>query len=161
MIGYNSQIIKVNKGSHTSCLILLLHRGEFKLASLFEVKQKSESNGEESEGFSVNLDIKPLTKLPWYASHLRAAFVKIPECGTIGSLVESSSIGLRSICINWNCKSTICIAYSQKKQDTSLYFKVVAAEPTDEPVLRINRTQTALVLAASAPSALPPESFTS
>ncbi|GKG21147.1 hypothetical protein Tco_0383742, partial [Tanacetum coccineum] len=64
MIGYNSQIIKVNKGSHTSCLILLLHRGEFKLASLFEVKQESESNGEESEGFSVSLDIKPLTELP-------------------------------------------------------------------------------------------------
>lgn len=33
---------------------------------------------------------------------------------------------------------------------------MVAAEPSDEPVLRINRSQTALVLAASTPSAVPP-----
>ncbi|PWA43544.1 peroxin 6 [Artemisia annua] len=182
-VAYVSPLLAFNLGLHTSCLRLLLHRGEDKLASLFEVKGEKESNGEESEGFNVNLDIKPLSELPRYASHLRVAFVKIPECGTIGSLVGSSSIeaqdrqekidqalneyftvdryfsrgDLFSVCINWNCKSAMCIACSQKKQDTNLYFKVVAAEPTDEPVLRINRTQTALVLAASAPSALPPD----
>lgn len=32
-------------------------------------------------------------------------------------------------------------------------------EPSDEPVLRVNRTSTALVLGGSSPSALPPDSL--
>lgn len=178
-VAYVSPLLSFNLGLHTSCLRLLLHHGESKLASLFETKQESEA----SEDFSVNLDIKPLTKSPRYASHLRVSFVKIPECGTIGSLLGASSIeaenrqekidlalneyfsidrylargDLFSIHINWNCKSAICIPCSQKKQnDTDLYFKVVAMEPANEPILRINRAQTALVLAASTPSAVPP-----
>lgn len=178
-VAYVSPLLSFNLGLHTSCLRLLLHHGESKLASLFETKQESEA----SEDFSVNLDIKPLTKSPRYASHLRVSFVKIPECGTIGSLLGASSIeaenrqekidlalneyfsidrylargDLFSIHINWNCKSAICIPCSQKKQnDTDLYFKVVAMEPANEPILRINRAQTALVLAASTPSAIPP-----
>lgn len=178
-VAYVSPILSFNLGLHTSCLRLLLHHGESKLASLFETKQESEA----SEDFSVNLDIKPLTKSPRYASHLRVSFVKIPECGTIGSLLGASSIeaenrqekidlalneyfsidrylargDLFSIHINWNCKSAICIPCSQKKQnDTDLYFKVVAMEPSNEPILRTNRAQTALVLAASTPSAVPP-----
>lgn len=151
-VAYVSPILAFNLGLHTSCLRLLLHHGEEKLASLFEGKTESEGNGNRSEGFSVNLDIEPLTKLPSYASHLRVSFVKIPECGTIGSLVRSSSIesedrqekidlalneyfaidrylargDLFSICINWSCKSSMCIACSQKKKgsDTNLYFKV-------------------------------------
>nr|XP_043622700.1 peroxisome biogenesis protein 6 isoform X2 [Erigeron canadensis] len=178
-VAYVSPLLAFNLGLHTSCLRLLLPHGEEKLASLFE------ANGDASEGLSVNLDIEPLTKLPRYASHLRVSYVKIPECGTIGSLTGSSSIeaedrqtkvdlalneyfsidrylargDLFSICINWNCKSAMCIACNQKKKNssyTNLYFKVVAAEPSDELVLRINRTQTALVLAASTPSAVPP-----
>ncbi|CAH1420486.1 unnamed protein product [Lactuca virosa] len=179
-VAYVSPLLAFNLGLHTSCLRLLLHHGETKLASLFETKQENEPN----EDFSVNLDIEPLTKSPRYASHLRVSFVKIPECGTIGSLVGTSSIETEnrqekidlalneyfsidrclargdvfSICINWNCKSAICIPCSQKKQnDTNLYFKVVAMEPSNEPILRINRAQTALVLAASTPSALPPD----
>ncbi|KAI3514652.1 hypothetical protein L1887_13247 [Cichorium endivia] len=178
-VAYVSPLLSFNLGLHTSCLRLLLHHGESKLASLFETKQESEA----SEDFSVNLDIKPLTKSPRYASHLRVSFVKIPECGTIGSLLGTSSIeaenrqenidqalneyfsidrylargDLFSIHINWNCKSAICIPCSQKKQNnTNLYFKVVAMEPSNEPILRINRAQTALVLAASTPSAIPP-----
>ncbi|KAJ9547632.1 hypothetical protein OSB04_020175 [Centaurea solstitialis] len=182
-VAYVSPLLAFNLGLHTSCLRLLLHQE--KLASLFEVNRKSEDNGEANEGFSVNLDIEPLTKSLRYASHLRVSFVKIPECGTIGSLRGSSSIeaedrqekidlalneyfaidrylargDLFSICYNWNCKSAMCIPCSQKAQnpsDTNLYFKVVAAEPSDEPILRINRTETALVLAASVPSAVPP-----
>ncbi|XP_023747852.1 peroxisome biogenesis protein 6 [Lactuca sativa] len=179
-VAYVSPLLAFNLGLHTSCLRLLLHHGETKLASLFETKQENEPN----EDFSINLDIEPLTKSPRYASHLRVSFVKIPECGTIGSLVGTSSIETEnrqekidlalneyfsidrclargdvfSICINWNCKSAICIPCSQKKQnDTNLYFKVVAMEPSNEPILRINRAQTALVLAASTPSALPPD----
>ncbi|XP_024966559.1 peroxisome biogenesis protein 6 [Cynara cardunculus var. scolymus] len=185
-VAYVSPLLAYNLGLHTSCLRLLLHHGDEKLASLFEVNGKSEDNGEPNEGFSINLHIEPLTKPLRYASHLRVSFVKIPECGTIGSLIGSSSIeaedrqekidlalneyfaidrylargDLFSISYNWNCKSAMCIPCSQKKQhpsDTNLYFKVVAAEPSDEPVLRINRTETALVLAASVPSAIPPD----
>lgn len=152
-VAYVSPILAFNLGLHTSCLRLLLHHGEEKLTSLFEVKRENEIDGQTNEGFCVNLDIEPLTKLPRYASHLRVSFVKIPECGTIGSLIGSSSIeaqdrqenidlalneyftidrylargDLFSICINWNCKSAMCIACSQKKKnssDTSLYFKV-------------------------------------
>lgn len=146
-VAYVSPLLAFNLGLHTSCLRLLLHHGETKLASLFETKQENEPN----EDFSINLDIEPLTKSPRYASHLRVSFVKIPECGTIGSLVGTSSIETEnrqekidlalneyfsidrclargdvfSICINWNCKSAICIPCSQKKQnDTNLYFKV-------------------------------------
>ncbi|KAK9055813.1 hypothetical protein SSX86_026898 [Deinandra increscens subsp. villosa] len=185
-VAYVSPLLAFNLGLHTSCLKLLLHHGEEKLASLFEVREEIESNLEANEGFSVNLDIKPLTRLPRYASHLRVSFVKIPECGTIGSLIGNSSIeaedrqqkidialneyftidrylsrgDIFSICINWNCKSAMCIPCSQNNQDssdTNLYFKVVAAEPSDEPILRINRTETALVLSASTPSAVPPD----
>lgn len=185
-VAYVSPLLAFNLGLHTSCLRLLLHHGEEKLASLFEVNGKSEDNEEANEGFSVNLDIEPLTKSLRYASHLRVSFVKIPECGTIGSLIGSSSIeaedrqekidlalneyfaidrylargDLFSIHYNWDCKSAMCIPCSQKKRnpsDTNLYFKVVAAEPSDEPILKINRTETALVLAASVPSALPPD----
>ncbi|KAL8192030.1 hypothetical protein R6Q57_028151 [Mikania cordata] len=184
-VAYVSPLLAFNLGLHTSCLKLLLHHGEEKLASMFEVNRETESNLEENEGFSINLDIKPLTKLPRYASHLRVSFVKIPECGTIGSLVGNSSIeaedrqqkidialneyftidrylssgDLFSICINWNCKSSMCIACSQnnkKLSDTNIYLKVVAAEMSDEPILRINRAETALVLSASTPSAVPP-----
>ncbi|XP_076888594.1 peroxisomal ATPase PEX6-like [Bidens hawaiensis] len=184
-VAYVSPLLAFNLGLHTSCLKLLLHHGEEKLTSLFEVKGETESNLEASKDFNVTLDIKPLTKLPRYASHLRVSFVKIPECGTIGSLVGNSSIEAEdrqqkidialneyftidrylsrgdvfSVCINWNCKSAMCIACSQNNQnssDTNLYFKVVAAEPSDEPILRINRTETALVLSASTPSAIPP-----
>ncbi|XP_071697205.1 peroxisomal ATPase PEX6 isoform X2 [Rutidosis leptorrhynchoides] len=184
-VAYVSPILAFNLGLHTSCLRLLLHHGEDKLASMFEVKGDSEANGDVNEGLSLNLDVEPLTKLPRYASHLRVSFVKIPECGIFGNLIGSSSIEAQdrqekidlalneyftidrylargdvfSVSINWNCKSAMCIACTQKKQnssDTNLYFKVVAAEPADEPILRINRSQTALVLAASTPSAVPP-----
>ena len=36
-------------------------------------------------------------------------------------------------------------------------YQVVAMEPSNEPVLRVNYTQTALVLGGSVPSAVPPD----
>ncbi|KVI12515.1 ATPase, AAA-type, conserved site-containing protein [Cynara cardunculus var. scolymus] len=147
-VAYVSPLLAYNLGLHTSCLRLLLHHGDEKLASLFEVNGKSEDNGEPNEGFSINLHIEPLTKPLRYASHLRVSFVKIPECGTIGSLIGSSSIEAED---------------RQEKIDLALneYFAIdrylARAEPSDEPVLRINRTETALVLAASVPSAIPPD----
>lgn len=38
-----------------------------------------------------------------------------------------------------------------------LSFQVVAMEPSDEAILRVNRTQTALVLGGNVPSAIPPD----
>lgn len=36
-------------------------------------------------------------------------------------------------------------------------FQVVSIEPSEEPVLRVNRSKTALVLGGSVPSAVPPD----
>lgn len=36
-------------------------------------------------------------------------------------------------------------------------FQVAAMEPSEEPVLRVNRHQTALVLGGGVPSAIPPD----
>ncbi|KAL6494323.1 hypothetical protein OROGR_031123 [Orobanche gracilis] len=131
-------------------------------------------------------DLQSWTKLPAYASHLRASFVKIPECGHLERLKTSSldeakdreeliDIALNdyffvdrylsrgdlfSICINWNCKSEMCVFCNQKMLnvgDDTIYFKVAAMEPSEEPVLRVNRSQTALVLGGGVPSAVPPE----
>jgi hypothetical protein len=44
--------------------------------------------------------------------------------------------------------------------ECNLYLQVIAMEPSDEPVLRVNKTLTALVLAGSCPSALPPDLLT-
>jgi len=152
-VAYVSPLLAFNLGLHTSCLKMLLHHGEEKLASLFEGNGETEFKLEANGGFSVNLDISPLTKLPRYASHIRVSFVKIPECGAIGSLKGNSSIeaeerqqkidvalneyfaidrylsrgDLFGICINWNCKSAMCIPCSQNNPnsgDTNLYFKV-------------------------------------
>ncbi|TQD84626.1 hypothetical protein C1H46_029828 [Malus baccata] len=107
------------------------------------------------------------------------------ECGTLDSIKGNSSIeyedrqemidlalhnyfgvdrylargDIFSICINWSCKSSMCIPCKQRSQDGSddIYFKVVAMEPSDDPILRVNRSQTALVLGGSVSSAVPPD----
>ncbi|KAM1058098.1 hypothetical protein COP1_031381 [Malus domestica] len=64
-----------------------------------------------------------------------------------------------SICINWSCKSSMCIPCKQGSQAGSdnIYFKVVAMEPSDDPSLRVNHSQTALVLGGSVSSSVPPD----
>ncbi|KAJ6401085.1 hypothetical protein OIU84_016495 [Salix udensis] len=132
----------------------------------------------------ISVGLEPLARLPRYASHLRVSFVKIPECGTLESLKGFSSIeaeerqemidlalqkyfevdrclargDIFSVRINWNCNSTVCIPCGQRSQDRShniIYFKVVAMEPSDEAVLRVNHTQTALVLGGTVSSSVP------
>ncbi|XP_059625722.1 peroxisomal ATPase PEX6 isoform X2 [Cornus florida] len=185
-VAYLSPLLAFNLSLHVSCLKFLVHRGKEALASLFEVNMDDETNGKGGEAPIISVGLEPWALLPRYASHLRVSFVKIPECGTFESLKESSSIeaedrqemidlalhnyfetdrylargDLFSICINWNCSSALCIPCSQKMQNTNgtiIYFKVVAMEPSDEPVLRVNRSQTALVLGGSVPSAVPPD----
>lgn len=96
-----------------------------------------------------------MTKLPKYASHLRAAFVRIPECNTLESLKKSPSVedgdrqelidqelnkyfavdrflakgDIFSISVNWDCKSPLCVACNEKMKGGSndtIYFKVNA-----------------------------------
>ncbi|KAB1203040.1 Peroxisome biogenesis protein 6 [Morella rubra] len=156
------------------------------LASYFQVKVNDTTCGEAIEGTVISVGLEPVAQLPRYASHLRASFVKIPECGTLESLKGSSPIEAEDhqdmidlalqnyfkadrylargdifrICINWKCNSITCIPCNQKSENRSeniIYFKVVAMEPSDEQVLRVNSTQTALVLGGSVPSAVPPD----
>ncbi|KAL0435846.1 UNVERIFIED_CONTAM: Peroxisome biogenesis protein 6 [Sesamum radiatum] len=147
-----------------------------------------EINVKENEPSSVSVALQPWSELPKYASHLRASFVKIPDCGTLQHLKTSSSVeakerqnlidlalndyfsidrylargDLFSICINWNCKSELCTPCNQKLlnggEDT-IYFKVAAMEPSEEPFLRVNRSQTALVLGGGVASAVPPDTL--
>lgn len=185
-VSYLSSLLAFNLNLHVSCLKSLLHQGKENLASLFEAKVDDETNENGSKDSIINLGVESWSQSPRFASHLRASFVKIPECGALESLKGSSSIeaedrqdmidlalndyfsvdrylvrgDLFSICINWNCKSAMCIPCSQRIHnisDTIIYFKVVAMEPSDEPILKVNRTRTALVLGGSVPSAVPPD----
>lgn len=181
-VAYLSPILAFNLNLHLSCLKAIVQQGKEKLSSLFEVKADDEIN----EPFSVRIGLEPWAEMPKYASHLRASFVKIPECGTFERLKTSSSEeakdrqslidlalndyfsvdryltrgDLFSVCINWNCKSELCIPCNQKTPssgDNTIYFKVAAMEPSEEPFLRVNCHQTALVLGGGVPSAIPPD----
>lgn len=185
-VAYLSPILAFNLNLHLSCLKVIVQQGKEKLSSLFEEKDNDEINAREDEPFSVRIGLEPWAEMPKYASHLRASFVKIPECGTLERLKTSSSEeakdrqnlidlalndyfsvdrylargDLFSVCINWNCKSELCISCNQKMPnsgDNTIYFKVSAMEPSEEPVLRVNRHQTALVLGGVVPSAIPPD----
>ncbi|XP_062021584.1 peroxisomal ATPase PEX6 [Rosa rugosa] len=183
-VAYISPLLAFNIDLHTLCLKSLVHRGEAALASYFGDRVDEEVSGK-GVGASV-IGIQPQSELPRYASHLRASFVRIPECGSLDSLRGNSAVehedrqemidlalhsyfevdrylargDVFSICIKWNCKSTICVPCNQSLEngvDNTIYFKVVAMEPLDEPILRVNRSQTALVLGGSVSSAVPPD----
>ncbi|XP_065855883.1 peroxisomal ATPase PEX6-like isoform X2 [Euphorbia lathyris] len=118
-----------------------------------------------------------------------APHTMIPECGALESLRGTSSVEAEdrqelidlalhkyfevdrylsqgdvfSICIDWTCNSAMCIPCNQiskNRSDNIIYFKVVAMEPSNEDFLRVNRTQTALVLGGTASSGLPPDVLT-
>ncbi|KAL0371415.1 UNVERIFIED_CONTAM: Peroxisome biogenesis protein 6 [Sesamum angustifolium] len=59
---------------------------------LFVVKENGAINVKDNEPSSVSVALQPWGELPKYASHLRASFVKIPECGTLQHLKTSSSV---------------------------------------------------------------------
>lgn len=152
-VAYLSPILAFNLNLHLSCLKTVVQQGKEKLRSLFEVQANDEINGESNEPFSVCIELQPWAELPKCASHLRASFVKIPECGTLERLKTSSSDeakdrqglidlalndyfsvdrylargDLFSVYIDWNCKSELCIPCNQKMlnggEDT-IYFKV-------------------------------------
>ncbi|GKV04957.1 hypothetical protein SLEP1_g17034 [Rubroshorea leprosula] len=185
-VAFLSPLLAFNLNLHVSCLKSLVHRGKESLSSIFEAKLDETTCWENNDSSIIGLVLEPLCRLPRYASHLRVSFVKIPECGTLESLRGTSSIEVEdrqamidlalhkyfqvdrylargdvfSISINWNCKSILCIPCNrglENKCDDSIYFKVVAIEPSDDVVLRVHNAQTALVLGGSVPSAVPPD----
>ncbi|KZV21542.1 peroxisome biogenesis protein 6 [Dorcoceras hygrometricum] len=184
-VAFLSPILAYNLNLHRSCLKSIVQQGTETLASLFEVKGEGVETGKVNESF-ISIGLEPWVQLPKYASHLRASFVKIPKCGTLESLKTSSSVeakdrqelidvalneyfsidryltrgDLFTVCTSWSCKSELCFSCNQKMLnggDDLIYFKVVAMEPSEEPVLRVNRTRTALVLGGAVPSAVPPD----
>ncbi|XP_028762312.1 peroxisome biogenesis protein 6 isoform X2 [Neltuma alba] len=187
-VAYISPLLAFNLNLHITCLESILQQEEEVLASYFNPKGDDEATSKSTETSVIDIEFVPLVQAPRCASHLRVSFVKIPECGTLETLRGSSSIesedrqnmidlalqkyfqvdrylakgDIFSISINWNCNSFACIPCnrkSQKKNESLIYFKVVAMEPSDEPILRVNRASTALVLGGSSSSALPPDSL--
>ncbi|MBA0753653.1 hypothetical protein Gogos_021146, partial [Gossypium gossypioides] len=182
-VAYVSPLLAFNLNLHISCLRSLVYKGTETLAYLFEANVDDKACRGDTD---ISLWLEPLGGRPKYASHLRISFVKIPECSSLESLRGISSIeaddrqemidsalhkyfevdryltrgDVFSVFLNWNCNSAICIpccSRLQNQSDDIIYFKVVAVEPADEAILRVNRTQTALVLGGSVPSAVPPD----
>ncbi|KAG2260451.1 hypothetical protein Bca52824_079745 [Brassica carinata] len=160
-VAYLSPMLAFNLSLHMSCLKSLVHRGNEVLEKYFVAKLD-----EELDGSKIGLDLEPVSEVPGYASHLRVSFVKIPECGTIQSLVVNSSFedeerqGLIDtalhkyfgtdrqlsrgdvfrVCIEWNCGSSICVPCSSQglgsRSEDFIYFKVIAMEPSNERFLQ-------------------------
>lgn len=152
-VAYLSPLLAFNLGLHISCLKSLVHQGKDALASLFEAKANEEMCGRGSQASFISLSLEQCAHLPRFASHLRASFVKIPECGTLEFLLGKSSIetedrqgmidlalhdyfkvdryltrgDLFGVHIKWNCKSSMCISCTQRMQNASddiIHFKV-------------------------------------
>uniref|UniRef100_A0A9I9DBT5 Peroxisomal ATPase PEX6 n=1 Tax=Cucumis melo TaxID=3656 RepID=A0A9I9DBT5_CUCME len=139
---YLSPLLAFNLDFHLSCLGSLVNKGQETLASYFQARGDDLTSGEGTVPSVIKVGLEPLAKLPLYASHLRVSFVKVPTCGILESL---------------NGKSSIEAENSQEGMYQLQPSYVVAMEPSDEPVLRINRTQTALVLGGTVHSAVPPD----
>ncbi|RLM73074.1 peroxisome biogenesis protein 6 [Panicum miliaceum] len=187
-IAYVSPLLAFNLGLHVSCLKVLIQRGgePFKFCSRSEELHSASGAGSD---LSLHLDLLPCPQVPKYASHLRVSVVRIPECGVLPSLKINSSFGGSDyqdmvdqalneyfkfdrflargdvFCIrnNWNCGVSSCLACSRQDDNlhprNMIYFKVTSMEPSDEPILRVNCNETALVLGGAASAAIPPYSF--
>ncbi|KAI0495636.1 hypothetical protein KFK09_021939 [Dendrobium nobile] len=185
-VAYVTPLLAFNLGLHVSSLKVLLHGGQESLKSLFEVEEMETVQGKRNE--NVNVVLVSWTNLPRYASHLRISFIKMPQCGMLESLKGTSKIeaddrqdlidsalndyfkvdryltkgDVFCVQIDWSCNSemcTVCDKNSTKHSNNLIYFKVVALEPLDEPTLRVNRNDTALILGGSVESAIPPDFF--
>ncbi|CAL5193309.1 unnamed protein product [Lathyrus oleraceus] len=187
-IAYLSPLLAFNLNLHISCLKSIIHHGQDALSFYFKPQCQvgDDEDAKSIEDLVINIELVPLAQPPRFASLLRVAFVKIPECGILDSIKPISDVETKErqdlidlalqkyfevdrylssgdvfgISISWNCNSTICIPCNQKTQkqnDNRICFKVIAMEPSDEPVLRVNKTLTALVLVGNSQSALPPD----
>ncbi|CAL9095049.1 unnamed protein product [Musa acuminata var. zebrina] len=186
-VAYVTPLLAFNLGLHISCLKVLVRSGQESLTSLFEVEEHREEK--ETNYHPLFIDLISWPDLPKYATHLRISFVKIPECGLLGSLRGKSAteegdrqdmidLALNEyfkvdkflargdvfyIRLDWNCSSEMCVFCNQKSpkglSSNIVYFKVMSMEPSDEPILCVNCNQTALVLGGSAASSIPPDRF--
>ncbi|KAL0909433.1 hypothetical protein M5K25_020303 [Dendrobium thyrsiflorum] len=185
-VAYVTPLLAFNLGLHVSSLKVLLHGGQECLKSLFEVEEMETVEGKRNE--NVNVVLVSWTNLPRYASHIRISFIKMPQCGVLESLKGNSKIeaddrqdlidsalndyfkvdryltigDVFCVQIDWSCNSemcTVCGKNSTKHSNNLIYFKVVALEPLDEPTLRVNCNNTALILGGSVESAIPPDFF--
>lgn len=150
---YMTPLLAFNLGLHVSCLNLLLQEGQDSLKSLFQVEGNEEVT-KSIDHSKVHVELIPWTHLPRNASHLRISFVKVPECGMLGSLKGASKPeeddrqlmidsalneyfkvdrylargDIFCIQINWNCGSEMCVACSRDATKTFsrniIYFKV-------------------------------------
>ncbi|OAY74954.1 Peroxisome biogenesis protein 6 [Ananas comosus] len=190
VVAYVSPLLAFNLGLHVSCLKLLLRRGEESFNYLSQVERHETEECGISDSYA-HVELAPWPDLPKYASHIRVSFVKVPECGILSSLRGNSTTeasdhqdmidfslneyfkvdrflargDVFSVRRNWNCSSELCLVCNEKNANglssNIIYFKVTAIEPADEPILRVNRNQTALVLGGGAASAIPSYNFVS
>ncbi|CAD6259613.1 unnamed protein product [Miscanthus lutarioriparius] len=172
--------------SKWSLPLLIMQWASYLVCSQAEEIDATASAGSD---LSLHLDLLPCPQVPKYVLHLRVSVVRIPDCGVLASLKINSSFGGSDyqdmvdqalneyfkfdrflargdvFCIqnSWNCGSSCCLACN--KQDNKLhprnmiYFKVTGIEPSDEPILRVNCNETALVLGGAASAAIPLYSF--
>lgn len=154
-VAYLSPLLAFNLNLHISCLKSIIHNGDDALSSYFKPQYQvgDEDTAKSIEDSVINIELVPLAQPPRFASLLRVAFVKIPECGILDSIRPSSDVESKErqdmidlalqkyfevdrylsrgdvfgINISWNCNSTICIPcnqITQKKNDNIICFKV-------------------------------------
>lgn len=155
-VAYLSPLLAFNLSLHIACLKSILHHGQDSLASYFKPQGQvgdDEDAAKSIEDSVIKIELAPLAEPPRFASLLRVAFVKIPQCGILESIRQSSPIESQErqemidlalqkyfeverylsrgdvfgINISWNCNSTICIPCNQKthKENNNLIcFKV-------------------------------------
>uniref|UniRef100_A0A0D9W9I5 Peroxisomal ATPase PEX6 n=1 Tax=Leersia perrieri TaxID=77586 RepID=A0A0D9W9I5_9ORYZ len=187
-VAYVSPLLAFNLGVHVSCLKLLVQNGD-KPFRFFSKAEESDLTASGGIDLSLHLEILPSPRVPKHALHLRVSVVRIPECGVLASLKANSAIGGSDyqdmidealneyfkfdrflargdiFCIrnNWNCGATSCLACNREDNRLHprdmIYFKVTGMEPSDEPVLRANCNQTALVLGGGVSAPILPYSL--
>ncbi|XP_078433123.1 peroxin 6 [Wolffia australiana] len=183
-IAFIDPLLAFNIGLHISGFNLVLQGKGSGMESLFNSK-----DGNSDWKTEVLVEFSPLSHVPKYASHVRVSFVKTPECSQIDSLrpVSPTEVEDRQklidtflsdyfkvdrflargdvfgVNLDWNCLSELCVSCGSKDQQRSsantIFFKVMAMEPSEEHILRVNRNNTPLVLGGQTPSPLPPESL--
>ncbi|PNY07690.1 peroxisome biogenesis protein 6-like [Trifolium pratense] len=162
-IAYLSPLLAFNLNLHISCLKSIIRNGQDALSSYFKPQCQvgDEDAAKSIEDSVINIELEPLAEPPRFASLLRVAFVKIPECGVLDSIKPTSDVESKErqemIDLALQKYFEVDRYLSSSLLGSNLYLQVIAMEPSDEPVLRVNKTLTALVLVGSSPSALPPD----
>ncbi|KAF7003639.1 hypothetical protein CFC21_018936 [Triticum aestivum] len=145
-VAYVSPLLAFNLGVHVSGLKLLIQKGE----EPFKFCSKVFEDGSASSGTAIGgSDYQDMID---QALNEHFKFDRFLASGDV-------------FCIHndWNCGMISCLACNKENDrlhpPSMIYFKVTGMEPSNEPILRVNRDQTALVLGGSASAPIPPCSF--